>query len=204
MLFQYASLTAGAIRLVRFHQSSTSGGVHLVLEHQDRYFDGITPYSVLAYHQNDASDLKPITLQGRTKLVPSTLREALDAMYAYHNTSGRFWIDFVSINMKDDEEKNSHFAQLSRIYAAADKVLAWIGPADGSTEKQFAKCKDQQPENEDSKAALEALRSKDSVKDLLNQPAMESAKKIVLVCGKSECDVGRLHLDNQGHIRQSL
>ncbi|KJX95866.1 hypothetical protein TI39_contig954g00008 [Zymoseptoria brevis] len=204
MLFQYANLAAGSLRLVRFHRSSISSNIHLVLEHQDRYYDEDVHFSVLAYDGSNTSDLKSITLQGRTKLVPRSLWEALNGMFDFHDTMGRFWIDYVSINMKDDEEKRLHQAQLPRIYASADRVLAWVDSTDGTFEKAFADVSTQAVGTEARKAALEVLRSEESVKAVLDTPAMRSAKKIVLVCGKSACDIGRYESNEQDYIRQLL
>jgi hypothetical protein len=206
MLFQYANLSAGSLRLVRFRPSSASNDIHLVLEHQDRYYDDDVHYSVLAYDESNMGEMKSVMLQGRTKLVPLSLWEALNAMFEYHDTSGRFWIDFVSINMKDDEEKRIHDAQLPNIYAAADQVLVWLGTADESMESALADLATYPNDNEHRIAALDAIRSRETVKAVINTPAMTSAKKIVLVCGRLARDIDCCDANghSHGHIRQLL
>lgn len=44
-----------------------------------------------------------------------------------------FWVDGICINQGDAEERNAQVAMMSRIYAAASKVVIWLGLQDEST-----------------------------------------------------------------------
>lgn len=131
MIFQYAHLLKGSIRLVRFHPNSTPASIHLTLEHQERYPEKNVHFTALAYNfQASDGEMQDITLQGRTKLIPRTLWQALSALVEHHDTSGRFWIDYVCVNQRDEVEIKTHKSLLPSIYASADEVLLWLGSAD--------------------------------------------------------------------------
>ncbi|KAF2627748.1 hypothetical protein BU25DRAFT_340616, partial [Macroventuria anomochaeta] len=54
--------------------------------------------------------------------IPPSLETALQ--YARHETeSVTMWIDQISINQRDDAEKNEQVANMHRIYPAATKVI---------------------------------------------------------------------------------
>ena len=46
----------------------------------------------------------------------------------------RFWIDAVSINQDDDDERDKQVQLMSRIYSLAEKVVAWIGEVPATLE----------------------------------------------------------------------
>ncbi|KAF2035405.1 hypothetical protein EK21DRAFT_10528, partial [Setomelanomma holmii] len=39
------------------------------------------------------------------------------------------WVDHISINQQDDEEKTEQVGNMGRIYGAASEVIVWLGPA---------------------------------------------------------------------------
>jgi hypothetical protein len=53
-----------------------------------------------------------------------------------HETeSVTIWVDQISINQSDDDEKNEQVANMYRIYQTASNVIVWLGStADGSDE----------------------------------------------------------------------
>lgn len=48
------------------------------------------------------------------------------------------WVDAISINQDDDDEKMRQIALMGDIYSLADKVFVWLGTADDSTERTMS------------------------------------------------------------------
>lgn len=172
MIFQYASLLGGSIRLVRFHPTSTPLNIHLILEHQERYFENNVHYKALTYESHDETgEMKEITLQGRTKLIPRTLWRALSALLLllvdeHHDTSGRFWVDYVCVNQRDDAERLVHQRRISEIYASADEVLLWLGSGRFDAE-------------------VKSWRDSNAFQSIVERLQLQRAKKVTLLTEKS-------------------
>ncbi|KAK2004238.1 hypothetical protein LX36DRAFT_696244 [Colletotrichum falcatum] len=72
-----------------------------------------------------------ITCNGRDILVPHNLEKALLRIRRGPEVAGKkFWIDAVSINQTDDEERSSQVKLMAAIYSSADSVLIWLGEED--------------------------------------------------------------------------
>lgn len=137
MLFQYAQIAKDTIRLLRFHPRSTPTDLHLTLEHQARYFEEGAHYTVISYVP-EGSESKSVVLNGRTRLVPATVHEALSCIFEHHQTSSRrYWVDALCINQRDEAERREQSRQIARIHSSADEILAWLGPADELTGAAF-------------------------------------------------------------------
>jgi hypothetical protein len=46
-----------------------------------------------------------------------------------HQSSRLLWVDAVSLNQLDNEEKNIHVPIMGRIFANAQRVIIWLGHA---------------------------------------------------------------------------
>ncbi|KAK3330017.1 heterokaryon incompatibility protein-domain-containing protein [Apodospora peruviana] len=67
-----------------------------------------------------------------TLTITANLHEALLQLRDHH--LGRIlWIDAVCINQEDTEERNYQVAMMARIYAAASRVVVWLGPGQSTT-----------------------------------------------------------------------
>jgi hypothetical protein len=76
----------------------------------------------------------PILVDGDTLMVTQNLHEALVLFQALPHIPP-LWMDAVSINQTDDDEKRTQVPLMHRIYSEAEEVLIWLGPAaDQSTE----------------------------------------------------------------------
>lgn len=71
--------------------------------------------------------------------IGANLAEALRHLRCV-DRSRRLWIDAISINQKDDQERSSQVQRMGSIYSMASSVLVWLGP-----------------EKDDSKLALKSL-----------------------------------------------
>jgi len=92
-------------------------------------------YKALSYAWGAlASPRYPILVDGDTVMVTQNLHEALGLLQTLPRIP-TLWIDAVSINQADDDEKRTQVPLMHRIYGEAEEVLIWLGPAaDQSTE----------------------------------------------------------------------
>lgn len=191
MLFQYAHLLKGSIRLVRFHPDTTPSSISLTLEHESRYSDRNVHYTALAYEpQEPGGEMSEVLLQGRSRRVPRTLWQALSALVEHHDTGGRFWIDYVCVNQNNEAEKMDHQARLSSIHASADQVLLWLGyenAVTGARQDNEARGSGEHPSgNEMAVSSTKPLAISDTTLERLQ---LQQARKIVLIQGNALTEV---------------
>lgn len=206
MLFQYAQLAQDSIRLVEFHPSSTPSDIHLTLSHQSKYFDGAAHYSAIWYEAGDANSArKTVTLNGRTRTVPSTAWDALSTIVEHHGNDNKYWIDAVCINQQDEAEKNSHRRQFSRIFSSAEKVFVWLGRenADESTKRAFSAVQNGAEPDSDQKAALQCLAKRDVFVKASSSPELRH-ENAILLSDKLECPMNAFerHLKSLGSFSE--
>lgn len=193
MLFQYTHLARGAIRIVRFHPRSTPSDIHLTLEHLESYADGAKQYIVLSYCPSQ-QESKSVTLHGRTRMVPAPVWGILSALVTHHDTAAGYWVDAICVNQRDENEKQAQEAEMARLYASAEKVLAWCGAEDEDSERVF-KALQSQPANHTQTSEL-AESDKDAVEKLLRRDyfkqdhtLLKQAQHVELLCGRFRCDM---------------
>lgn len=184
MLFQYAQLAQDSIRLVEFHPSSTPSDIHLTLSHQSRYFDESSHY-IAIWYPSEGPDMerKTITLNGRTRTVPSTAWDALSAISEHRDRGHKYWIDAVCINQVDEAEKRMHSQQMDRIYSSAEEVYVWLGPSNESLRRAFAAVKENEPNSEEDPAVRDLANRKDA-RQAISEVNPETA---VFLSGELEC-----------------
>ncbi|KAF4996500.1 hypothetical protein FDECE_12416 [Fusarium decemcellulare] len=86
------------------------------------------PYEALSYTWGDASDKRPITLNGYSWQVTANLECALRSL-RQQDKPRTTWIDALCINQEDLEEKAEQVPKMWDIYTSATNVVAWLGPA---------------------------------------------------------------------------
>lgn len=60
-----------------------------------------------------------------------------------HPTEARtLWIDTICINQQDDVEKSAQVQMMSKIFAEAKQVLAWLGPGNPQTDQAISAMQD--------------------------------------------------------------
>lgn len=199
MLFQYTHLATNAIRLVRFAPSSTPSDIHLTLQHQERYYEERSDYTALWCDPYD-SPSKSVTLQGRTRVVPGTVWDALSAVLAHHKSpaGSRFWVEALCVNARDEVEKQQQLAQRTRIYGCAERVVVWAGSAeaDGSTALNtpsqlgaggdVSRGQEQLKGTDLDAAAVDNLAGKIKLDSLPEY--VKGAKNVLVMCGKDMFD----------------
>ena len=142
------------IRLLRLDPCRSSNNLDFSLVHHplgdhvrsDRRYE----YFALSYVWGNATDAKPIYLDGEIVEIRATLWRALDALR--HQLRGRpcddapfrgpagvpmeslyIWIDFLCINQDDVDERNSQIQMMDQVFSKAQGVIGWLGdPTDES------------------------------------------------------------------------
>jgi hypothetical protein len=92
-------------------------------------------YSALSYTWGDELAEIPITVNESTFFVTPNLAAALGSLRTNAKFGGIFrtlWIDAICINQEDVNERNHQVAQMQEIYAGAQEVIVWLGPADSN------------------------------------------------------------------------
>ncbi|EME42776.1 hypothetical protein DOTSEDRAFT_96313, partial [Dothistroma septosporum NZE10] len=154
-------------------------------------------YTALSYCWGDATEVTYIRVNGTRLKVTANLWEALSAIFQHHHEAhARYWIDAICINQEDVVERNEQVYQMWRIYSAADRVFAWLGPEDGDTVKAFETMEHifESPPlwQEEEPDLLPQWCSISSLRDLLRRPYFSrtwiiqeftQAKRLFVVCG---------------------
>lgn len=90
------------------------------------------PYSALSYCWGKATDTRVMLLDGKTKCITRNLadyliQQAQDMQRLGHQECA-YWIDAMSINQGDNEEKSHQVQIMGQIFSSAYAVEAWLGP----------------------------------------------------------------------------
>lgn len=90
-------------------------------------------YSALSYVWGTGGTKTPITVNGHQFEITSNLDEALRYLQIHDELAQEdgciwLWIDAISINQLDNEEKNWQVRMMSTIYEQAKQVVSWLGP----------------------------------------------------------------------------
>ncbi|KAJ4311623.1 hypothetical protein N0V94_007851 [Neodidymelliopsis sp. IMI 364377] len=107
----------------------------LELEHAD--LDSDVKYECLSYAWGINDRDQPITLNGSSFLVSSTLYIALEHL-RHASQERRIWIDAISINQTDVVERSAQVGIMRKIYQNATRVNVWLGPATESSDQAMA------------------------------------------------------------------
>ena len=208
MLFQYTHIDAQSIRLVRFHRNTTSSDVHLVLEQQNRYWEDAVHYISLACISKD-DEKDSVTLNGRSRLVPLAVKQALKHLFEHDARAGRYWVSSVCINHGNEAEKEQQYSQKSRIYSSADKLIIWLDTREKQSMTALATiCKYPQLWTDPERESVESLSSKLSAWQIqtFGQTSPLQHRNAVLICGKyeSSLDAYRQHAESQKGLRSNV
>lgn len=103
--------------------------------------DKCPPYVALSYTWGQGNDHKTIHCNSMLLRIGRNLWEFL-FRYQFRAKSAThadyLWIDAVSINQDDTEERNHQVAQMRHIYANASSVIVWLGEDMGNIEAAAA------------------------------------------------------------------
>jgi hypothetical protein len=127
-----------SFRLLRFLSDCNNlQHIHCHFEEFDRGSSQCPPYTALSYAWGDVETTAPITLNGRLSFVTENLREAL--VYLKHNCPDvLLWVDALSINQEEPNERGHQVSQMRAIYSEASNVITWLGTGSTDTTRLFS------------------------------------------------------------------
>ncbi|MCJ1471782.1 hypothetical protein MMC13_000423 [Lambiella insularis] len=125
------------IRLLRIVSESEPTGtipqrpISCYLEHVS--MDTLLEYTALSYAWGESEPSAFLHINGQILRVSRNLELALQHLRKRAGIQP-FWIDAISINQLDVEEKNEHVRGMRSICEHARAVIAWLGPATDGTD----------------------------------------------------------------------
>src|SRR4051794_18714933 len=88
------------------------------------------PYTGLSYACGRPEKDRAIVLDDEDHAISHNLHEALQNL---RHENGWFWVDAISINQSNDNEKSEQVHQMTNIYMHAQRVLVWLGSGTDSS-----------------------------------------------------------------------
>ena len=88
--------------------------------------DDKSPYTALSYVWGSDEAVRPITLNGHTRLITDNSYSALRHMQ-YADVAPAIWIDAICIDQAYDVEKTEQIKLMRSIYVGATCVIVWLG-----------------------------------------------------------------------------
>jgi len=92
--------------------------------------DDCKPFTALSYCWGDESFTVPILVNGHEHQITTNLADFLQRMRQKMENPELLWIDALSINQNDIEERNHQVPLMRTIYKSAERVIAWLGEAE--------------------------------------------------------------------------
>ena len=86
-------------------------------------------YTAISYCWGDPSPSDTIWIGEDRYLEINTSASEILRVIAAEKTDRYYWIDAICIDQKDLEDKNRQVPLMGKVYASAEKVIAWLGPA---------------------------------------------------------------------------
>ena len=125
------------IRLVKIVSSDNEDGIpscRLTTE----YLDQAPEYFALSYVCGDPHDLVPCHVDNKTFKIYRNLAGALRHLPGVCGPDVLYWIDCLSIDQRNDDEKSAQVILMSKIFKTASFVPVWLGEETKSTRAVFA------------------------------------------------------------------
>lgn len=132
-LFHYSPLrTTRSIRLISFPRDESSDNALLCSIHQFP-LEEAPPYAALSYEWKGEEPQVPLHCDdGSIILVTSNCYSALIRLARQQKVSN-FWVDAISINQRDVEERNAQVSFMFDIYKQSSITYVWLGEADSNS-----------------------------------------------------------------------
>src|ERR1700753_4144230 len=92
------------------------------------------PYEALSYTWGSPERSCEITIDDQTLAITENLDRALRYL-RYISVDRILWVDLISINQENLEERNHQVAHMRDIYKHAERVLIWLGMATYETNR---------------------------------------------------------------------
>jgi hypothetical protein len=175
--YQYDPLPSGSrfIRLAVLCPGDFEDEIELRLVHAR--LDDAPEYESLSYAWEEAALSRVVEIEGHALPISPALETALRHLRT--RTKDRvLWIDALCINQADNGERNNQVGFMDDIYAVAKRVVVWIGPQDGESERAMEFLKEMGDSNPLARAdALERGRETENDENGYPRYAAESHQR---------------------------
>jgi hypothetical protein len=135
--FTYQSLNSeegDSFRLLSLVPGDDDSPVECRLIHTRRGFQ-YHPYEALSYAWGEPTLSSEIIVNGLLFPITHNLEQALRSLRDKDGGSARtLWVDAICINQSHVSERNHQVAQMGEIYAAATKVIIWLGASSADSD----------------------------------------------------------------------
>jgi hypothetical protein len=124
-------LTRSSLRIINLLPQQPDGYIRCTIRH-----DSLRPnlrFSAVSYEWGiNRSQMRRIYVNDQPFEIHHNLFMFLTSLLQHSPNEGydSLWIDAISLNQQDIEEKNHQVQQMKQIYQAATNTLVWLGPAD--------------------------------------------------------------------------
>ncbi len=130
--FIYSALPDDFVRLLTFSSTAAGGLIctmtDAVLAHCPRFY-------ALSYSWGSDASCVAISCNGFSMDIRANLHDAIHTLLNLPLVPDLpIWIDAISINQDEEEEKALQVGRMGDIYRTADQVLAWLGPAEHNSD----------------------------------------------------------------------
>jgi hypothetical protein len=135
--FEYQPLneSKNEIRVLRILPGTDTDTLQCRLEHIS--LDDSADFEALSYAWHDPTlfpeDHKHrnnvLLVNGKCLEIGNNLAAFIKSARTKHIESRQIWIDAVSINQRDVEERNAQVLRMREIYQTATQIVVWLGPA---------------------------------------------------------------------------
>lgn len=102
----------------------------LVIRLQVENISEVPPYEALSYVWGQDTSPRKALINDVEVTMTANLDCALRNI-RFRRKVSRIWVDALCTNQLDTSERGAQIQLMRQIYASADKVLIWLGPADG-------------------------------------------------------------------------
>ncbi|KAI9157996.1 HET-6OR heterokaryon incompatibility protein [Paramyrothecium foliicola] len=99
------------------------------------------PFKALSYCWGRGDSTHSIDIDGGLLGITESLHKALIQLRD-HNAPVLMWVDQICINQRDMDEKSDQVRLMDRIYAKAEQVVIWLGPASSTSQRAIEFCRD--------------------------------------------------------------
>ena len=111
---------------------SEEDAIHLTLSNHELDGANEVKYEALSYTWGAVTAQRIVLIEGQRLPVTDNLYAALNRLRG-HGLLGPLWIDAISINQSDANERGHQVSRMSSIFETATGVSIWLGEADGVT-----------------------------------------------------------------------
>ncbi|TGO14127.1 hypothetical protein BTUL_0058g00520 [Botrytis tulipae] len=115
------------IRVLRLLPGHFSTKISCMLWHIQLECEYPSQFEALSYCWGNPKYKKMIQLAGRDVQVTLNLIDALHRLRSDDGVTQNLWVDALCINQKDLEERSWQVQMMERVYAAASRVIVWLG-----------------------------------------------------------------------------